>query len=141
MDADLVKVIFGLCGVLFGWLFFRTNANHSKAEDVRKENTDKIESLRLEYVQKISDIYEENKEDRRQHNQDMMCMQKSIHEMAITIGDKIAAQIKELNVMPEHHVKEYVDNKLDPLIDGYHEIKKSNSEVVKQVALLIDRSK
>ena len=154
MDAETLKIIlalfafaFSFYSILFAWLFYRTNANHAKSEAVRLENSQQVkeakrktEDLRLEYVEKIKDIFEENKEDRKQHNRDMIEMQKSIHEMAITIGDKISQQIEKLNVMPEHHVKEYVDNKLDPLIEGYHEIKKSNKEVVTQVALLLDRS-
>lgn len=121
MDPDTAKIILALSAILFGWLFVRTNANHTKSEDVRKEMADKVK-----------DIYEENKRDREQHNRDMMVIQKSIHEMTMTIS----GQIKELNVMPSSDVKEYVNFKMQPV----ERLENKFEEVVKQVNLLIERS-
>lgn len=121
MEKDAVTVILGLFTMLFGWLFIRTNANHNKSEDVRKE-----------LAGKVADLYEENKADRAQHNEDMRLMINSIHEMTATISN----QIKDLNVMPMPDVKEYVNFKMQPVdrLEGKFE------EVVQQVSVLVERS-
>lgn len=121
MEKDAVTVILGLFTILFGWLFIRTNANHNKSEDVRKE-----------LAEKVKDLYEENKADRAQHNEDMRLMINSIHEMTTTISN----QIKELNVMPMPDVKEYVNFKMEPV----ERLETKFEEVVKQVNVLIERS-
>ena len=100
MDKDATTVILFLFGILFGWLFLRTNANHAKSEDVRKE-----------MAEKVKDLYEENKIDRAQHNHDMRKILNSIHEMTMAVSDKIEKQ----NVMAAPDVKEYVSFKLEPL--------------------------
>jgi archaellum component FlaC len=121
VDKSAITVILSLATILFGWLFFRTNANHNKSEDVRKE-----------MAEKVNDLYEENKRDRAQHNEDMRLMINSIHEMTTTISN----QIKELNVMPMPDVKEYVNFKMEPV----ERLENKFEEVVKQVNVLIERS-
>lgn len=123
-----------------GLIIFSLRSAHAKAN----KSDERVEAVRLEMANKVDDLYSENKEDRKQHNEDMKEIQKSIHAMTIAIS----GQIKELNVMPEPNVKEYVSGKLDPIVEGLKEVKasnkdqsESNSEVARQVALLVDRSK
>jgi archaellum component FlaC len=88
--------------------------------------------VRKEMAEKVNDLYEENKRDRAQHNEDMRLMINSIHEMTTTISN----QIKELNVMPMPDVKEYVNFKMEPV----ERLENKFEEVVKQVNVLIERS-
>lgn len=114
-------MIMALFTILFGWLFIRTNANHNKSEDVRKELSEKVK-----------DLYEENKADRAQHNEDMRVITKSIHEMTSTIS----GQIKDLDIMKKPDVKEFVNYRMEPierLIDKF-------DAVEQRVNVLIERS-
>ena len=145
MSSDAINIIITLAGflfamgsILFGWLFYRTSVNSAELKAASLQNAENLERLRLEYVEKIKDIYEENKADRQQHNRDMLEMHKEMHAAVISIGDKLAVQIKDLNIMPESNVKEWTAQQLtiqlEPIVG---KLEKSISEAMKDAISIV----
>ena len=121
-----IQLSMGFAIVLIGWLFVRGNITNNK-----------IEAIRIEMAGKVGDLYQENKEDRKQHDCDMREIQKSIHAMTDTLSD----EIRRLDIMGVDGVKEYVGFMVEPLKEDFAGVKKVMGDVVKQVDLLIERSK
>lgn len=150
MDGETIKLVLGLFSIFFGfhsilfaWLFYRTNAITQKAEAIRVELdrkiseqdkklemarlelTSQIEGMRLEYVDKVAKLHEEDRHIRRDINEIQMSTYKALTEL----GDKIAAKIEHLDVMAKPDVLRLVD----PIID-------SNKKVADAVNVLIERT-
>lgn len=134
---DIVKLLITMAVVLFGWLFIRGNITNNRIEAIRLEMSKKDIATNNKLQEKVKDLYEENKVDRKQHDCDMREIQKSIHSMTDVIRD----EIRRLNIMDEPDVKEYVGVIFDPLKERFVKVEDGLHEVATQVSLLIERSK